>query len=130
MKLPVWMFFFFFAPILQAELPPSAYEAMQRKAPEYYKIEVLRVEVEPGETPTQQRVQLVALISEVLRSASGAKRNEIINIIYTVTEHPRGWAGPAPVPIPREKERTVAYLKKLEVGDFEPAAGRMTFTNF
>jgi phenylpyruvate tautomerase PptA (4-oxalocrotonate tautomerase family) len=129
MKLPVWMFFFF-APILQAELPPSAYEAMQAKAPEYFKIEILRVDVAPGETPIQQSVQLVALISEVLRTASGAKPNEIINIVYTVTEHPRGWAGPGPIPIPREKERTVAYLKKLEVGDFEPAAGRMTFTNF
>ena len=121
---------FFLVPVLRAELPPSAYEAMQAKAPEYFKIEILRVDVEPGETPTQERVQLVALISEVLRSASGAKPNEIINIIYTVTEHPRGWAGPGPIPIPREKERTVAYLKKLPVGDFEPAAGRMTFTNF
>jgi hypothetical protein len=121
---------FFLVPVLHAELPPSAYEAMQAKAPEYFKIEILRVDVEPGETPTQQTVQLVALINEVLRSASGAKPNEIINIIYTVTEHPRGWAGPGPIPIPREKERTVAYLKKLEIGDFEPAAGRMTFTNF
>jgi hypothetical protein len=129
MKLPVLMLFFF-VPVLQAELPPSAYEAMQAKAPEYFKVEILRVDVAPGETPIQQRVQLVAVISQVLRSASGAKPNEIINIVYTVTEHPKGWAGPGPVPIPSEKERTVAYLKKLEVGDFEPAAGRMTFTNF
>jgi hypothetical protein len=129
MKLRLLMLFFF-VPVLHAELPPSAYEAMQAKAPEFFKIEILRVDVAPGETPTEQRVQLVALISQVLRSASDAKPNEIINIVYTVTEHPRGWAGPGPVPIPREKERTVAYLKKLPVGDFEPAAGRMTFTNF
>lgn len=121
---------FFFVPLLHAELPPSAYEAMQAKAPEYYKIEILRVDVAPGETPTEQKVQVVALVSQVLRTASGAKPNEIINILYSVTEHPRGWTGPGPVPIPREKERTVAYLRKLEVGDFEPAAGRMTFTNF
>jgi phenylpyruvate tautomerase PptA (4-oxalocrotonate tautomerase family) len=129
MKLRLLMLFFF-VPLLQAELPPSAYEAMQAKAPEYFKIEVLRVDVAPGETPTEQKVQLVALINQVLRSSSGAKPNEIINIVYSVTEHPRGWAGPGPVPIPREKERIVAYLRKLEVGDFEPAAGRMTFTNF
>jgi phenylpyruvate tautomerase PptA (4-oxalocrotonate tautomerase family) len=129
MKLRLLMLFFF-VPVLHAELPPSAYEAMQAKAPEFFKIEIVRVDVTPGETPTEQRVQLVALISQVLRSASAAKPNEIINIVYTVTEHPRGWAGPGPVPIPREKERTVAYLKKLPVGDFEPAAGRMTFTNF
>ena len=46
---------------------------MQAKAPEYFKIEILRVDVEPGETPTQQRVQVVALTTEVLRTASGAK---------------------------------------------------------
>jgi hypothetical protein len=129
MKLRLLMLFFF-VPVLYAELPPSAYEAMQAKAPEYFKIEILRVDVAPGETPTEQRVQLVAVISQVIRSASGAKPNEIINIVYTVTEHPRGWAGPGPIPIPPEKQRTVAYLKKLQVGDFEPAAGRMTFTNF
>ena len=44
---------------------PSAYEAMQARAPEFFKIEILRVDVAPGETPTEQRVQLVALISQV-----------------------------------------------------------------
>ena len=67
---------FFLVPVLHAELPPSAYEAMQAKAPEYFKIEILRVDVAPGETPTEQNVQLVALITEVLRSASGAKPND------------------------------------------------------
>jgi phenylpyruvate tautomerase PptA (4-oxalocrotonate tautomerase family) len=120
----------FFIPVLRAELPPSAYESMQAKAPEYFKVEILRIDVEPGETPTQQKVQLVALITEVIRTASGAKPNEIINILYTVTEHPKGWVGPGVVPIPNEKERTVAYLSKTGAGDFEPAAGRMSFTNF
>jgi phenylpyruvate tautomerase PptA (4-oxalocrotonate tautomerase family) len=120
----------FLVPILRAELPPSAYESMQAKAPEYFKIEILRVDVEPGETPTQQKVHLVALVTEVIRTASGAKPNEIVNILYTVTEHPKGWAGPGPVPIPKEKERTIAYLSRTQAGDFEPAAGRMSFTNF
>jgi phenylpyruvate tautomerase PptA (4-oxalocrotonate tautomerase family) len=120
----------FFIPVLRAELPPSAYESMQAKASEYFKVEILRVDVEPGETPTQQKVHLVALITEVIRTASGAKPNEIINILYTVTEHPKGWVGPGAVPIPNEKERTVAYLSRTGAGDFEPAAGRMSFTNF
>ena len=117
-------------PALHAELPPSAYESMQAKAPEYVRIEVLRVDVEPGESPTQQRVHVVALTTEVFRTASGLKPNEIVNIFYSVTEHPPGWAGPGEVPIPNEKERSVAYLVKTEGGDFEPAAGRMSFTNF
>ena len=117
-------------PVLHAELPPSAYESMQAKAPEYFKVEILRVDVEPGETPIQQKVHLVALVTEVIRTATGAKPDEIVNILYTITEHPKGWAGPGSVPIPSEKERTVAYLSKTEAGDFEPAAGRMSFTNF
>lgn len=117
-------------PVLRAELPPSAYESMQAKAPEHFKIEVLSVMVEPGETPTQQKVHLVALITEVLRTASGAKSNEIVNILYTITDHPKGWVGPGEVPVPSEKERTIAYLTKTGAGDFEPAAGRMSFSNF
>jgi phenylpyruvate tautomerase PptA (4-oxalocrotonate tautomerase family) len=97
---------------------------------EYFKVEILRVDLEPGETPVQQKVHLVALVTEVIRTATGAKPDEIVNILYTITEHPRGWVGPGSVPIPGEKERTVAYLSKTEAGDFEPAAGRMSFTNF
>jgi len=121
---------FLLTPVLRAELPPSAYESMQAKAPEYLKIEVLRVAVEPGESPTRQDVHVVALTREVLRTASGLKPNEIVNIFYTVTNHPQGWVGPGEVPIPNEKERCVAYLVKTEGGDFAPAAGRMSFTNF
>lgn len=117
-------------PVLHAELPPSAYESMQAKAPEYFKVEILRVDLEPGETPVQQKVHLVALVTEVIRTATGAKPDEIVNILYTITEHPKGWVGPGSVPVPSEKERTVAYLSKTEAGDFEPAAGRMSFTNF
>ena len=121
---------FLVMPVLRAELPPSAYESMQAKAPEYLRIEVLRVDVEPGESPTQQRVHVVALTTEVFRSTSGLKPNEILNIFYTVTDHPQGWVGPGEVPIPSEKERSVAYLVRTEAGDFAPAAGRMSFTNF
>jgi hypothetical protein len=121
---------FLLAPVLRAELPPSAYESMQAKAPEYLKIEVLRVAVEPGESPIRQDVHVVALTREILRTASGLKPNEIVNIFYTVTNHPQGWVGPGEVPIPNEKERCVAYLVKTEGGDFAPAAGRMSFTNF
>jgi hypothetical protein len=121
---------FLLMPILHAELPPSAYESMQARAPEYLKVEILKVEVEPGETPTTQNIHVVALTTEVFRTASGLKPNEMLNIVYTVTQHPPGWTGPGEVPVPNEKERSVAYLIKMEGGDFAPAAGRMSFTNF
>jgi phenylpyruvate tautomerase PptA (4-oxalocrotonate tautomerase family) len=121
---------FLLVPLLHAELPPSAYESLQRKAPEYLKIEILQVNVERGETPTQQKVHIIALATDVFRTASGLKPNEILNIYYSVTEHPRGWAGPGEVPILSAKERSVAYLSRIDGGDFAPAAGRMSFSDF
>ncbi len=113
-----------------AELPPSAYENMQAKAPELVKIEVLRVDVSPGETPADQVVHVVAMITTVVRTASDLKPDEIINIFYTITEHPKGWVGPGAIPLLEDKQQTVAYLSKGETGDFKPEAGRMSFSNF
>lgn len=114
----------------RAELPPSAYEQMQTTAPELVKIEVLRVDVEPGEDPTQQKIHIVAMVTEVSRTASGLKANDLVNIVYGITERPKGWAGPGQVPVPAVKDQTVAYLKKLDNGDYAPAAGRMTYSQF
>lgn len=116
--------------LLHAELPPSAYESMQSKAPEYLKIEVLRVSVEPGAEANQQKIELAALVKEVNRTATDTKPGDMINITYTVTEHPKGWAGPGAIPVPVEREEMVAYLIKSETGDFTPVAGRMSFSNF
>lgn len=115
---------FLLMPVLQAELPPSAYESMQAKAPEYLRIEVLRVNVEPGESPTQQRVHVVALTTEVFRTKSGLKPGEIVNILYTVTEHPQGWAGPGRCryqtrrsePLPIWQRRKAAILCRPRAG--------------
>lgn len=124
------LFLLFIVPGLHAELPPSAYEAMQAKAPEQLEIEVLRVSVEPGESPTQKDVHVVALTVKVIRTGSDLKPNEIINILYSIRDHPQGWAGAGEVPIPVEKTHSVAYLTRMESGDFAPAAGRMSFSNF
>ena len=113
-----------------AELPPSAYESMQAKAPEYLKIEVLRVDVAPGETPTEQTVHIVALVTSVMRTKSDLKPDEIINIFYILKEQPKGWVGPGAIPLLKERDQTVAYLSRRETGDFDPAAGRMSFSNF
>jgi len=122
---------FFLSPVLaRAELAPSAYEAMQAAASDYVRIEVLRVDVEPGSEPTDQNVSLVATVSEVIRTGSGLKPGDIITITYVLKEHPKGWAGPGPVPVLSESQQTIAYLKKEETGDYSPAAGRMSFSNF
>jgi len=113
-----------------AELPPSAYEAMQTKAGEFVKIEVLRVDVEPGDAPSQQKVHVVAQVSQVTWTATDLKPNDIINLVYTITDHPKGWVGPGEIPLLSDKDQTVAYLTKMESGDYAPSAGRMSFSNF
>lgn len=116
---------------LFAELPPSVYEKKQAEAPEKLQLQIMRVQVEPGAKPEEQSVRLTALVETVDRSASGVSRGDFVTIAYTVTEHPIGWAGPGPVPIPNEKDKTVAYLQRIpDSGDYAPAAGAMTFSHF
>lgn len=120
-----------FLPLLAvAELPPSAYENMQTKAPEYLKIEVLRVDVSPGEKAEEQVVHVVAMVTQVIRTASDVKTDDIINIFYTITERPKGWVGPGAIPLLTDKQQTVAYLEKGETNEYKPVAGRMSFSNF
>lgn len=112
-----------------AELPPSAYEAMQAKAADYLEITILRVDISPGETEQEQKVELTALVDKVIRSESKVTPGEVIPIVYTITERPRGWSGPGQVPLPANGDKSVAYLNKEE-NHFVPAAGVMTFSNF
>jgi len=128
--------FFLFAALLaaatmHAELPPSAYEAMQKAAADYLKIEVVRVEIEPGDAPGRQNVLVMALVNGVMRTSGGVSEGDLINISYTVTDREKGWSGPGEIPLLEDKEKTVAYLVKDEgTGDFHPAAGAMSFRNF
>jgi len=117
--------------VLRAELPPSVYEARQKSAPELLNIEILRVEIEPGDAPERQNVRIMALVNKVTRTATDVKEGGLINIFYTVTARQNGWAGPGEIPILEEKDKTVAYLTKVEASDeYAPAAGAMTFRNF
>ncbi len=113
-----------------AELPPSAYEAMQAKAPEYLQIEILRVDVEPGDAPERQIVRLMALVQKVERTATSLRAGDVINIVYTITDRPKGWAGPGEIPLKSERDSSVAYLRKDGEIDYVPVAGVMSFSNF
>ena len=113
-----------------AELPPSAYESMQTKAPEHLQVQILRVDIAPGKNDASQEIQAMAMVEKVERSASGLKPGDVLNIAYTLEERPPGWVGPGQVPILAEGE-TVAYLKKLDKSEtYAPAAGAMSFHNF
>jgi len=116
--------------LIHAELPPSAYERMQKSATEVVDIEVLRVDIEPGEVPGSQSIHLMALVNKVARTAN-VKEGDLINIRYTVSGREKGWTGPGEIPVLGEKEKTLAYLIKDAASDeFHPAAGVMSFRNF
>ncbi len=112
----------------RAELPPSAYEAMQREAPEVLRINVLTVSTE--NSAAGEMVEMLAEVLKVGRSET-LKPGDIITIRYERKNRPAGWVGPGEVPVPEEKTETVAYLKLAENGsDYEPSAGMMTFRSF
>ncbi len=114
-----------------AELPPSVYEGRQKAAPESLQIEILRVEIEPGEQADQQKVEAVAMVTGVERTSSELKPDQIINISYIITDRPRGYTGPGEIPLLVEGESSVAYLSKDENGPaYLPVAGIMSFQNF
>ena len=116
--------------LIRAELPPSAYERMQKAATEVVEIEILRVDIEPGEAPGSQNLHLMALVNKVTRTAN-VREGDLIKIQYTVTAHEKGWVGPGEIPLLEEKEKTLAYLVKDPATDeFHPAAGAMSFRNF
>ena len=117
--------------LLFAELPPSVYEARQKAAPESLKIEILRVEIEPGEQSDQQKVEAVVMVTAVERTASALKTDQIINISYIITDRPSDYNGPGEIPLLIEGESSVAYLAKDENGPaYLPVAGVMSFQNF
>jgi hypothetical protein len=116
---------------LAAELPPSAYEQMQREAPDILRIRTLKVEAGPGAAPEITDVAIVAEVLKVGRSRSGVKPGDLVTIVYKVTQRPPKWVGPGEVPLLPADHESVAYLRKIEgAPDFAPAAGVMSFSSF
>jgi len=116
---------------LMAELPPSAYEAMQAKAPEFFEVEILRSDVKPEDGPNDKKITLTARVSKTFRTATGIIEGAVITITYTEVARPAGWAGPGRVPILKEGDKKVAFLEKgPKPNQYLPAAGAMTFQQF
>ncbi len=114
---------------LRAELPPSAYEDMQREAPEVLRLNILTVTRTP--TADGESIDLLAEVLKVGRSANNVQVGDMITVHYELTDHPAGFVGPGAVSVPAEKEETVAYLKLSDnQSDYAPAAGMMTFRLF
>ncbi|MFV0336822.1 MAG: hypothetical protein ACK5LK_01065 [Chthoniobacterales bacterium] len=126
---------------LKAELPPSAYEAMQAKAPEALEIEVLRValtELPKPEDPEMlkkpwpsHKVTLTAAIFKIFRKTTKVEEGQFITITYDLEERPAMWAGPGPIPLLKKGVIVPAFLSRVGNSDeFHPAAGAMSFSKF
>ncbi|MGC1480640.1 MAG: hypothetical protein WA771_09045 [Chthoniobacterales bacterium] len=116
-------------PTLRAELPPSAYEEMQRDAPEVLRLNILTVTRTPSSDA--ESIDLLAEVIKVGRTENNLAVGDMITVHYELKNHPAGWVGPGPVSVPEETEETVAYLKLSDNGtDYAPAAGMMTFRLF
>lgn len=108
--------------LASAELPPSAYTAMQKGATEVLEIKVHCARrglwISPGE-------KVSAIVTKVVRSANGVKVGQMIEIRYR--HRPlRGAAGPSPIPLLEKGDVVPAYLS-LDGQHFRPAAGGYSF---
>jgi len=116
---------------LRAELPPSAYEAMQREASEVLRINVLNVQETASENPAVTDVNVVAEVLKVGRSAAKLNPGDMITITYHIADHPSGWVGPGEIPLLKDMTESIAYLKPVpETNEYTPAAGAMSFSQF
>lgn len=112
----------------RAELPPSAYQERQAKAPEALVIKVRSVKTqeikEPTVTVTEFTVE--AEVEKVERSATRLAAGGIIKIVYSRREYSKPLVGPSEVPVLKEGQAYPAYLSR-EGDTYVPAAGGYSF---
>ncbi len=112
-------------------LAPSEYEKMQSQAPEALEIEVLRVESKPLPEQGVNQVRVTAFIKSVIRSKSGLKSNDVLQIRYEIRMGMEARPGPGEVPLLKEGMVCPAFLAPVENEPvFGPAAGAMSFSQF
>jgi hypothetical protein len=108
-----------------AELPPWAYGEQQRLAPVVVNLRVLGAEREGREARVRGRVLRVWR-----QPASALKTGQTLTIRYSLPpERAPGWAGPSPLPLPRQGEELKAWLQPIggQPATFAPAAGGRSF---
>lgn len=122
--------FFLSSGLCRAELPPQVYIELQSKAGEILKIHADEVISKPkGLLDKSSYTETVkATVVEVIRSASGVRKGDVITIVYQRLVPEEGMAGPSPAPQLKQGQEYSAYLGKGEDGNFSLAARGMSFT--
>lgn len=113
----------------RAELPPTAYRAMQRKAPEVVTIRVLAVHQNTTKESWGDRIHvtLTARVLKVTRTKSGLKPRQTITIRYTNDHYTLPMAGPSQTPILKARQTCPAYLSQIKRTTYAPVAGGYSF---
>lgn len=114
-----------------AVLPPSAYESLQKEAPEILEIEILRIKREPSASQGKEEITLTAAVVSVKHSSTGLTPGDSIQIRYLFLLPEAIMPGAPLIPIPPEGKKTIAFLKKKDGKPYyEPAAEAMSFDKF
>jgi hypothetical protein len=120
-----------FPPLLQANLPPSAYEAMQQNAPESLQIEVLRVQSEPGANLDEEIIRVTVVVTRVDRTSQGLQPGDSIQIVYPLKIAPNGRPLTGQPPRLTEGFSGPAYLsRETDAPFYRPAAQALSFEKF
>jgi hypothetical protein len=116
------------APAAFGELPPYVYKNLQDNAPEHLRIKVLSVKTKEGKDGAQVSVE--AIVTKVMRSASGLRVGDVIRIEYFhSTSHV---PGPGPVALLVQEQSYEAFLSRNSTPDktYSPGARGHSFLLF
>jgi hypothetical protein len=127
------------ATVGRAELSPEVYKDLQRKAPEALYIQVSSVDVhrrfaKPAGCPFFDfevigEVKVVARVTRVVRSETGVRVGDVIEIEYSSISRCSGWSGPRSIEVLRNGDRMFAFVtRRGRTASFEPAARGATFS--
>ena len=112
-----------------AALPPEAYLAKVRQAPDAVRLKVLSVERQVVDRVTGITVQ--GEILEVRRSESGLAPRDRIEIRYSIVQRPPDVVGPAQPGVPTPGEVIGAFLRRAaDAAHYVPAAGGGSFSEW
>ena len=122
-----------------ADLSPDVYKDLQRKAPEVLYIQVSSVNVhrrfaKPSscsffDFEVIREVKVEARVIRIVRSGTGIRAGDVIEIDYLSISSCSGVNGPRSIPMLRNGDRVYAFLaRRGRTKSFEPAARGATFS--
>ena len=122
-----------------ADLSPDVYKDLQRKAPEALSIQVSSVDVHRSfakpsscsffDFEVIRKVKVEARVLRVVRSGTGVRPGDVIEIEYSSISRCSDWNGLRSMQLLRKGDLVFAFLSRRgRTASFEPAARGATFS--